>query len=119
MATYNGLWLSEVDGHLYRDNNFDRPVRRDMAYWTDRIRTVGDLKAVIRASDKAFGGRKLVLWTDDSDCLCHRCARAEFRNIAEAVRDKDNNGWRAVAASTDQEVSEEDYAFCANCNATI
>ena len=117
MATYNGLWLSEADGHLYRDNNFDKPVRRDMAYWTDRVRTVTDLKAVIRAADKAFGGRKLVLWMDDSECLCHKCARSEFRLIAEAVRDKDNNGWRAVAASTDEEV--EDYAFCANCNTTI
>jgi hypothetical protein len=52
----NELWISEVDGHLYRSNNFDKPVRRDMAYWTDKIRTVADLQAVIRASDKAFGG---------------------------------------------------------------
>jgi len=115
----NELWISQVDGHLYRSNNFDQPVRRDVAYWTDRIRTVADLKAVIRASDKAFGGRSLVLWTSDSECLCGTCARSEFRLIAEAVRDKDNNGWRAVAASTDEEASDDSYCFCANCNATI
>ena len=115
----NELWISQVDGHLYRSNNFDKPVRRDMAYWTDKIRTVADLKAVIRAADKAFGGRSLVLWTNDSECLCSKCARSEFRLIAEAVRDRDNNGWRAVAASTDEEVSAEEYCFCANCNQTI
>lgn len=117
MATYNKLWLSEVDGHLYRDNNFDKPVRRNMAYWTDRIRTVADLKAVIRASDKAFGGYSLVLWMYDSECLCHKCARSEFYNLAYAVSTKSNNGWRPVAACTNEQV--EDYAFCANCNQTI
>ncbi len=119
MNLENKLWLSEVDGHLYRGNNFDKPVRRDMAYWTDKIRTVADLKAVIRCSDKAFGGRRLVLWMDDSECLCNKCARSEFRLIADAVRDKDNNGWRAVAASTDEEVSDDESCFCSNCNDII
>ena len=113
------FWISEADGHMYLDRNYDEPFRKNVAYWTSEIKSVADLKGLIRAADRAFGARRLVLWMNDSECLCHRCARTEFRQIAEAVRDKDNNGWRAIAASTDEEVSDEDYVFCAHCNKTI
>lgn len=115
------LWLSQVDGHMYRDNNFETPVRKNVAYWTDKIKTVADLKAVIRASEKAFGARQLVLITSDGETLCHTCARKEFRLIADAILSKSDNGWRAIAATTDAECQPEEGedCLCAHCSKKI
>lgn len=106
---------SEVDGHMYRDNN-PAPFRKDIAKWHSKINTVAELKATIRAADRAFGGVSLVLHTDDGADLCEKCARSEFRQIAEAVRDKDDNGWRAITASMDNELEP---CECAHCGTTI
>jgi hypothetical protein len=109
------FFLSEVDGNLYRD---DKAIafRHGIAKWHSKIKTVADLKATIRAADRAFGCYDLVLFTDDGATLCSKCARSEFRQIAEAIRDKDSSGWRAIGASMDNEL---DPCNCDHCNAVI
>ena len=110
------FFLSQVDGHLYRDGNMSSPFRAGLVKWNPKIRTVAELKATIRAADHAFGGTSLVLFTDDGAALCGKCARTEFRQIAEAVRDKDRSGWRVIAASMD---SELEACECEHCGAVI
>lgn len=110
------FFLSEVDGHLYRDGNMSSPFRKRMMYWTDKIKSVADLKAVIRVSDRAFGDTSLVLLMDDDGVLCDACARSEFSQIAGAVAGKDNNGWRAVGACMDNEL---EACICDNCAKVI
>lgn len=110
------FFLSEADGHLYRDGKLDVPFRKNIAQFHRKIQTTSELKATIRAADYAFGGTSLVLITDDGETLCATCARNEFRQIFEAVRDKENNGWRAVSACMDNEVEP---CECVNCGAVI
>lgn len=110
------FFLSEADGHLYRDGDLSAPFRKGMVKWNSQIKTVSDLKGLIRAADRAFGCTSLVLIMDDGETLCNACAHSEFRRIAEAVRDKDNTGWRAVSACMDNETGP---CECANCGDTI
>ena len=111
------FFLSEADGHLYRDGNLSAPFRKNIVKWHSHIKTVYQLKATIRAADRAFGGVSLVVQVDDGSVLCESCVRFQFRNIAEAVRDKLFNGWRAVEATTDSEISEG--CRCLNCDEVI
>lgn len=106
------FFLSESDGHLYRDGNLKSPFRKNLMRWNSQIKTVADLKETIRAADRAFGGTDLVLLMNDGEMICGKCARQEFRQIAEAVRDKDNNGWRAVGACMDNELEACECAHC-------
>ena len=108
--------LSEIDGHMYRDNNFASPFRKGIAKWHFKINTVAELKATIRAADRAFGGVSLVLLTDDGAELCEKCARSEFRQIADAMATKESNGWRVVGSSMDNEL---DPCNCSHCGAVI
>ena len=107
------FFLSEADGHLYRDGAL---FRKNFAKWHGAIKTVADLKGTIRAADRTFGATDLVLFTDDGAELCSKCARSEFHRIAEAVRDKDNNGWCVVGAAMDNEL---DSCECSHCGAVI
>ena len=107
------FFLSEVDGNLYRDGAL---FRKNVAKWNSTIKTVADLKGTIRAADRAFGGTDLVLFVDDGAELCSKCARSEFRQIAEAVRDNDNNGWRVTGAAMDNELEP---CECSHCGAVI
>ena len=107
------FFLSEVDGHLYRDGAL---LRKNIAQWNSKIKTVADLKGTIRAADRTFGATDLVLFTDDGAELCSKCARSEFRQIAEAVRDNDNNGWHVVSAAMDDTL---DSCECSHCGAVI
>lgn len=110
------FFLSQADGHLYRDGNLSAPFRKNIAKWHSHIKTVNQLKATIRAADRAFGGTSLVLFTDDGGTLCNKCAHAEFRNIADAIADKSSNGWRVNGASMDNEL---DPCDCDHCGAVI
>lgn len=107
------FFISEADGNMYRDGAL---LRKNFVKWNSRISTVADLKGTIRAADRAFGGTDLVLFTDDGAELCSKCARSEFRHIAEAVRDKDSNRWRVTGAAMDNEL---DPCECAHCGAVI
>ena len=110
------FFLSQSDGHLYRDNAA-APFRKGMAKWNTKIKTVAELKATIRAADYAFGGVSLVLFTADGGTLCEQCARSEFRQIAEAIRDNDRrSGWCVIAASMDNEL---EACKCDHCGAVI
>jgi len=91
--------------------------RTGYSRWQNNIESVADLKAVIRAADRAYGSARLVLWMDDGECLCHECARSEFRSIASAIANKTDNGWRATDAEMDTEI--DTYLCCAHCNKPI
>ena len=110
------FFLSEVDGHLYRDGNLDVPFRKDVAKFHRKIKTVAELKATIRAAGKAFGGTSLVLQMSDGGLLCEACANKEFNHIAAGVRDQDRSGWNAVAACMDNEL---DPCVCDGCGEDI
>ncbi len=108
--------LSESDGHLYRNDNWSAPLRKNVMKWHPQIRTVAELKATIRAADRAFGGTDLVMFTDDGGTLCSECVKKELSRIMDAIRDKSSNGWRVTSASMDNDL---DPCSCDNCDAVI
>lgn len=74
------------------------------------------VKSVARNPYAWPGGYPRMVVMSDGDCLCPKCARAEFKLIARATLDNDRSGW--TAAGTDINWEDPDV-YCANCNERI
>ncbi|WP_028165470.1 hypothetical protein [Bradyrhizobium elkanii] len=63
------------------------------------IKTISDFRAAFRNGPYAWpGGYPLYFITADGAALSFKAAKAERRNILEAIRDDDKrSGWRVVA----------------------
>lgn len=62
------------------------------------IRSISDFRAAMRHGPYAWpGGYPLYFITSDGAALSFKSAKAERRNIIEAIHDRSNNGWRVVA----------------------
>jgi hypothetical protein len=71
------------------------------------IRTISDFRAAMRNGPYAWpGGYPMYFITSDGAALSFAAARAERRNILEAIRDKSGNGWRVVAVDINWEDAE-------------
>ncbi len=71
------------------------------------IKTVADLKDAIRNGPWAWpGGYPIYFITDDGAALSFQTVKKEFRRIASSVKNKDNDGWRVVAADINWEDTE-------------
>ena len=93
--------LSVFDGNLYRGNDC---IRGGYAVHNRRIETVAEFKATLRAGRYAWpGGYTLVFITSDGQALSYRSAEENCRLIMEAIRDRDNSGWRVVGCVVDDE----------------
>lgn len=116
------LFISSSDGGLYdtRDPEWSlRPPLRAGYYGRSRdIATVAEFKASLRAGGfTSLGAYTIAYVTSDGACLCDDCARAEFRQIVAAIRDRDHSGWRVVAITHAGETDEQEY--CDHCNRHI
>jgi hypothetical protein len=68
------------------------------------IRTVSDLRRAFRNGPYAWpGGYPCLFVMSDGDVLSFRSAKQERRRLLEALRDRDNSGWRPVAFAIDYE----------------
>jgi hypothetical protein len=76
-----------------------------------------DLRATLRAGKyTSLGCYPVFLITSDCCALCMDCARAEYRNVSRAIREKFNDGWRV----TNCEVNYEDKElYCDHCSQPI
>lgn len=109
MQTYH--MISDTDGALYDTraagwHNLP-PVRRNYSRHHRDIKTVSDLKASLRAGGHTFpGGYPLYFITSDGESLSFEAARSEFRQIADSIRTRANDGWRVVALDVNYEDSD-------------
>lgn len=75
------------------------------------------IKEAIRSRYAWPGGYPLALLMSDGECMCMKCAKAEYKLIARAARDNDKrSGWMPEAAFINW---EDDSLFCANCDGLI
>jgi hypothetical protein len=62
------------------------------------------------------GGYPLFAITWDGGCLCHKCAKDNYRIIRESQRDELFDGWQVEAVTTNWEDTD---LMCDNCNKLI
>lgn len=62
------------------------------------------------------GGYPKYLITADGGCLCAKCTKSEFRQIASAAIRKDSNGWLPAATAINWEDTD---LYCDHCNQPI
>jgi len=81
------------------------------------IRTISDFRKAMRSGPYAWpGGYPLYFMTNDGAVLSFKAAREQRRNILEAIRDRDNSGWRIVAVDVNWEDNE---LYCDHTNERI
>jgi hypothetical protein len=81
------------------------------------IKSISDFRKAMRIGPYAWpGGYPLYFITSDGAALSFDAAKAERRNILEAIRDKDNNGWRIVGMDINYEDGE---LYCEHTNERI
>ena len=62
------------------------------------IQSISDFRTAMRNGPYAWpGGYPLYFITSDGAALSFKSARAERRNILEAIHNRQNDGWRVVA----------------------
>jgi hypothetical protein len=118
------LFVSSSDGNLY-DTRVEAwsklpPLRTNYRRTIRNIKSVSDLKATLRAGGFAWpGGYALYLLMDDCSPLCFDCGRKEFRRVADSIRTRTNDGWRAIGTlcMADSDLGEDTH--CCNCGRTI
>ena len=104
-------------GKVWRTYTYDMDNGADIAKYVARTRY-------------AFpGGYELFAITTDGAVLCHKCCRAEFRLIAESVRDYPGDvfeycdGWRVVEVGSTAEYDnfgdDDNHLICDHCNRII
>ena len=68
------------------------------------IKSISDFRKAIRNGAYAWpGGYPLYFVTNDGAALSFESAKAERRNILEAIRDQDHSGWCVVATDVNWE----------------
>lgn len=99
------------EGNLY-DTRKDgwhklRALRVNYSLQHRDIKTVADLKATLRAGQFAWPGGYQLYWiTSDGAALSFDSVRAEFRQIAYAIKHNLRDGWRVVASAVNYEDTE-------------
>ena len=85
------------EGSLYRDGDYSTPFRENYDRHFRQISTVSQLKSTLRAGKYTFpGGYAVYFITSDGAVLSHDSVRSEFRNVADSIRSKANDGWRVI-----------------------
>lgn len=111
------LFLS-CDGALYDARNLARTIRPLYARHVRDITNTVEMRASIRAGKYAFpGGYECFFIADDGACICHDCARKEYRLISASINSKSRDGWRIVAL--DCACNVDDFLMCAHCSRVI
>lgn len=96
----------------------DREFRPRYAWHHRTIDDTAQLRATIRAGKYAWpGGYEVFFVTSDGACLCMDCATREYRQIANAVRNRLRDGWRVEGTSSTDWC--DDRTDCDHCGRTI
>ena len=75
------------------------------------------LREAIRAGFYAWpGGYQMLAVMSDGESLCCKCARAEYRSISRATRDRSRDGWACEGIQIHWEGAPE---VCAHCGDSI
>lgn len=77
------------------------------------------LRDVYRAAQSGYawpGGYPLLVIMVDGEVCCAACAKAEFRQIADATLNRDSSGWQAAGVDA---FYEGGTLECCNCGAPI
>lgn len=108
------------DGNLYdtRDPNWSsNPLRIGYVGAGQKIESVGELKAALRHGEHTkLGGYPLYFIVSDGEALSFDAARENFRQIADSIAGRHNDGWRIVGLDVNYE--DEDL-FCAHTGKRI
>jgi hypothetical protein len=81
------------------------------------INSISDFRRAVRNGPYAWpGGYPLFFITSDGEALSFEAVRERRREILEALRDKDNSGWRVVAVDVNWEDAD---LHCAHTNKRI
>jgi hypothetical protein len=120
MALPDHLFVG-CEGALYDTRNREwaknPPLRANYRYTRRKIRSVADLKACLRNGRYAWpGGYPMFFLTSDGATLSFEAVRAEFHNVANAIKHKLNDGWRVVGCEINY---EDDDLWCAHTNERI
>ena len=75
------------------------------------MKTLEQVKEAIRNSFVWPGGYPLYTVMSDGELLCPKCAKKNYRLIAEATKKKLNDGWKAEGA----EILWEGLEYCGHC----
>ena len=79
--------------------------------------TVKQLKEQLRAGQYAWpGGYPQYFIADDGDALSFDAVRENYRQVIEAIRDRDRNGWRIVGCNVNW---EDANLYCAHTGQRI
>lgn len=62
------------------------------------------------------GGYPTYFICSDGGALCHKCAKKEKHRVIEAIKDRDNSGWRVIACDINY---EDNMLFCSHCDEHI
>ena len=75
-----------------------------------------ELREAIRTPYAWPGGYPTFILLSDGECLCHSCARENYRALSESLRHSLSDGWQPVA----HDINWEDYGmYCVHCNQRI
>lgn len=79
--------------------------------------TVKQLKEQLRAGQYAWpGGYPLYFIASDGEALSFDAVRENYRQVIEAIRDRDRNGWRVVGCDVNWEDAD---LYCAHTGQRI
>ena len=81
------------------------------------INSISDFRRAVRNGPYAWpGGYPVYFITSDGEALSFKAVRENRREILEAIRDRDNSGWRVVGMDVNWEDGE---LTCAHTNERI
>ena len=81
-----------------------------------KSKALESVKSVARNPYAWPGGYPRMVVMSDGECLCPKCARAEFKLIARATLDNDRSDWTALGDDINW---EDNTLHCAHCNERI
>lgn len=94
------------------------PLRKEYCKQFDKIETVAQFKATLRAGEFVFpGGYQLYFGTSDGAAICFDCGKKEFRQIADSIRNYHSDGWRVDGCHVAD--WQEETATCDHCGKVI
>jgi hypothetical protein len=111
MSLPNHLFVSSSDGALYdtrKDNwSLNPPLRANYNRGHNRIETVADLKATLRAGRYTdLGGYPLFFITNDGAALSFDAVTENLRTVMDSVANDIRDGWKVVAVDINYEDTE-------------
>lgn len=106
------------DLHDTRDADWSaKPLRPGFMGHRQKIKSIADFKASVRAGGFAWpGGYPVVFVCDDGSVLCHSCIKRNARSVMDSLTHKIRDGWRVMGC---QIVEGDEEEICDHCSTEI